>query len=100
MLVEITKRLVELYKPDRVYLFGSMARGTNGPDSDYDILVVVHDDAPGRLRKSGPAYQKLWGVAASVDVLVCTRSYFDSRLHLKASLPSVVEDEGELLYAA
>ena len=39
------------YDPERVYLFGSAARGEMGPDSDYDIMLVVPDDAePERLR--------------------------------------------------
>jgi hypothetical protein len=34
------------------------------------------------------------------DVLVWTGNEFDKRLHLKASLPSTVVEEGMLLYAA
>jgi len=40
-LAEIVRRLVEAYQPAKVYLFGSKARGDAGPDSDYDIMVVV-----------------------------------------------------------
>ncbi len=32
-------------RPVEVWLFGSRARGTCGPDSDWDLLVVVPDDA-------------------------------------------------------
>ena len=31
---EMTRRLVEFYRPVRIYLFGSEARGEAGPDSD------------------------------------------------------------------
>ena len=41
---EITRRLVEFYRPVRIYLFGSEARGDADPDSDLDFLVVVPDD--------------------------------------------------------
>ncbi len=41
---EITRRLVEFYRPVRIYLFDSEARGDAGPDSDLDFLVVVPDD--------------------------------------------------------
>ena len=40
---EMTRRLVEFSRPDRIYLFGSEARGEAGPDSDLDFLVVVPD---------------------------------------------------------
>ncbi|HAM59033.1 MAG TPA: hypothetical protein DCQ64_27910 [Candidatus Rokubacteria bacterium] len=42
----MTRRLVATYRPERIFLFGSRARGTAGPDSDYDLLVVVPDDVP------------------------------------------------------
>jgi len=49
---EIVRRLVELYRPERIYLFGSSARGTAGPDSDYDFMVVVPDDTPREVRET------------------------------------------------
>jgi predicted nucleotidyltransferase len=42
---EIVRRLVDAYQPERIYLFGSWARGEQNADSDYDLLVVVPDDA-------------------------------------------------------
>ena len=36
-----TQRLVALFSPERVILFGSLARGTSTWDSDADILVVM-----------------------------------------------------------
>ena len=36
-LAEIVRRLAEAYQPERIYLFGSKARGDEGPDSDYDL---------------------------------------------------------------
>ena len=99
-LAEIVRRLVEAYQPERVYLFGSKARGDAGPDSDYDIMLVVPDSASPERRRSRLAYERLWGTGTAADVLVWTRSAFESRVHLKASLPAVVLREGRLLYAA
>ena len=45
-LSEIVRRLVDAYCPERIYLFGSRARGDAGAGSDYDLLLVVPDDAP------------------------------------------------------
>ncbi len=99
-LFEVVRRLVEAYRPQRIYLFGPVARGDAGPDSDYDIMVVVPDDAPVELRRSRAAYEVLWGTGVASDVLVWTSSQFDSRLHLAASLPATVVREGRLLHAA
>lgn len=99
-LAEIVRRLVEAFQPERIYLFGSMARGEAGPDSDYDLLIVVPDDAPPELRDAGIAYRVLWGMGSAVDAVVCRSGWFFERMHLKASLPGTVLREGKLLHAA
>jgi excisionase family DNA binding protein len=100
ILAEIVRRLVDAYQPDRVYLFGSAARGEAGPDSDYDIVLVVPDDAPEHRLRARQAYQVLWGLGAAVDVVVWRRSAFDARSTVPTSLPAVVLREGVLLHAA
>jgi predicted nucleotidyltransferase len=96
----IVDRLVETYHPRRIYLFGSAGRGDATADSDYDLMVLVPDDMPPALRDSGRAYRALWRLGAAVDVLVWPWTDFESRLHLRASLPAAIEREGKLLYAA
>ncbi len=71
-----------------------------GPDSDYDILVVVRDDAPAERRRSRLAYEVLWGAGAAADVLVWSLGQFESRVHVASSLPATVIREGKLLHAA
>lgn len=100
VLDEIVRRLVEAYEPERIYLFGSKARGDTGADSDYDLMLVVPDDAREELRRSRLAYEVLRGTGVAADVLVCTHSYFEDRLHLRASLPATIIREGRLVHAA
>ena len=100
VLAEVVRRLQELYHPEQIYLFGSTARGESGPDSDYDLMVVVPDSTPVALRDSGRAYKAIWRLGVATDVLVWTRSDFEERLPLKASLPSTIAREGKLLYAS
>ena len=38
---EMVRRIVDQFHPDQVILFGSHARGTAGPDSDVDLMVVM-----------------------------------------------------------
>ena len=40
ILTEIVQRLTSAFHPERIYLFGSVARGEAGPHSDYDLLMV------------------------------------------------------------
>ena len=100
VLETIVNRLVDAYQPERIYLFGSLARGDASRDSDYDLMVVVSDDVPAEMRRSRRGYEALCGTGAAADVLVWTRSAFDVRLKLRASLPSAIAREGRLLYAA
>jgi len=100
VLAEVVKRLVEAYRPLQIYLFGSAARGDAGPDSDYDFMVVVADEAPPELQDCDLAYRVLRGLRIAKDILVWRRTEFDKRLHLKASLPSTIVREGKLLHAA
>lgn len=97
---EVVRRLVEAYRPERIYLFGSRARGDAAPDSDYDLLLVVPDDAPPEHIRSRLAYEQLWETGTAADVLVWRRTPFESRLHLPASLPATILREGKLIHAA
>jgi predicted nucleotidyltransferase len=99
-LARIIRRLVTAYEPEQIFLFGSRARGDAGQDSDYDLLLVVPDHAPPERKRSKLAYRVLWGTGTAADVVVWTRSAFDSRIHLAASLPATVMREGKLLHAA
>lgn len=97
---EAVRRLVDFYKPERIYLFGSAARGELGPDSDLDFLVVVPDDCPQEVRFSGAIYQALRGIGVPIDVVPWGRSDFEGRQSVKASLPATVVREGKLVYDA
>jgi predicted nucleotidyltransferase len=43
---ELLDPVVAYFRPRRVILFGSAARGEAGPDSGIDLLVIVDDDTP------------------------------------------------------
>lgn len=96
----VIKRLVAAYRPDRIYLFGSQARGDADSDSDFDILILIPDDADEERKSSGRAIDALRGLDFPAEVHVMTAGYFDRRTHLKASLPGAVMREGMSIYDA
>ena len=49
-------RLVRALSPERIYLFGSQARGDANYDSDYDLLVVVPASEHPRYVREQAAY--------------------------------------------
>lgn len=98
---EITRQLITYYQPDRIYLFGSSARGDFGTDSDLDFCVVLPDDSPDELLSSGEIYRFLRGAGYPKDVIPWRKSDFEARAaHVVTSLPATVVREGVLLYDA
>ncbi len=99
LLAEVVGRLAEAYTPERIYLFGSKARGEGGPDSDYDLLVVVGTSGEPPYRRAQRAQEILWGIWAAADVLVLTREEFEAGRSVPTSLAATVLAEGRCLYA-
>ena len=59
------------YRPAKVILFGSQARGDARPDSDVDLLVVFDDDLDRRDRRIG-IRRLLHDMPFAKDVLVAS----------------------------
>ena len=76
---EITRRLVEYYQPERIYLFGSVARGDDGRDSDLDFCAVVPDEIPAEKLPGGEVYSFVSGTGHEKDIVHWRRSDFDLR---------------------
>jgi predicted nucleotidyltransferase len=98
LLKEIVNRLVQGLHPERIYLFGSQARGQERESSDIDLLVVVPDSDLPRHRREALSYDLLWGLTVPVDVIVLTRAEFQRASRVKTSLASTVQAEGEVLH--
>jgi predicted nucleotidyltransferase len=98
LLTEIVRRLVTSFHPERIYLFGSRARGEAGQESDFDLAVIVPDSSLPRHRRDQEAFRALIGVGASKDIVVFTREEFDRKRTVVCSLPATIEREGLLLY--
>lgn len=98
VLSESVRRLRQSIPAERIYLFGSQARGDANEDSDYDFLVVVNDSPLPRYKREQQAFRALWGLGVAKDVLVLTRKEFDEGLVVVSSLPATVVREGRLLY--
>jgi predicted nucleotidyltransferase len=71
-------RLVSSWRPRDIWLFGSRARGTAVPDSDWDILLVVPDElAPPGFDDPMTVWKVKQGTGVRADVLVCRASEFE-----------------------
>ncbi|MHB8068175.1 MAG: nucleotidyltransferase domain-containing protein [Desulfobaccales bacterium] len=100
VLAEIVSRLVEAFKPEAIYLYGSRVRGEAREDSDYDLLMVVSTSTLPRYRRDQEAFRTLCGLGVSKEVIVLTREEFETKRTVICSLAATVTREGMLLYAA
>lgn len=99
ILEEMVRRLVTAFHPDYIYLYGSRARGEAGPDSDYDLMLVVSSSLAPRYRRDQQAFRALCGLGVSKEVIVFTRAELEAGRKVICSLPATVLWEGRLLYA-
>jgi predicted nucleotidyltransferase len=98
LLEEATRRLVDEFKPDAIYLFGSHAWGMPTRDSDLDFFVVVPHSNEQPIQRAQRAHGCLSELPASKDVIVLTRAEVDRVKHLRASLSHQVLHRGRKLY--
>ncbi|MCK4353016.1 nucleotidyltransferase domain-containing protein [candidate division WOR-3 bacterium] len=94
---KIIKRIVEEVDPDKIILFGSRARSENKKWSDYDICVLKKD-VEHRRKLAQQIYRKLFGVDASVDVIVETPEKFDKLKDKWFLVYSEIAKYGETVY--
>jgi predicted nucleotidyltransferase len=96
---EVTRRIVQVAKPQRVLLFGSAAQGRMTKDSDLDILVIVRGPTH-RRRLAQNIYRNLHGIAIGVDVIVVTEEDLQKYGQRAGLIIMPAIREGRLLYEA
>jgi len=98
LLREIVDRLARGLQPERIYLFGSQARGMADEKSDIDLLIVVPDSDLPRHQREAFSYDLLWGLPTPVDLIVLTRDEFQRASQVKTSLATRAQIEGQVVY--
>lgn len=95
---KMVNRIVRQFHPERIILFGSQARGDAGPDSDVDLLVVMHvNGSP--LDKSVEIRVALHDIRVPKDIIVTTPEEFAWRQDVVGTIEYPAVKEGKVLYA-
>jgi len=94
---EIARRIVEAFRPRRIVMFGSRARGDTHPDSDLDLMVEMEtDDTPAQRAR---AIDALFGLRRwAMDLVVYTPREVEQQRQYRNSLIRMIEAEGRVLY--
>ena len=90
--------IVDRVRPELILLFGSRARGEAHEDSDYDLMLVVHDGEDAESSRTA-AYEARFRLGISADILACTASQYLRRQNDPGFLEWLVAREGRVLYS-
>lgn len=96
-IAEMVRRIVERFHPERIVLFGSHARGTAGPHSDVDLLVVMEPHGSKRQR-AVEIHGLLAGMGVPKDVIVVTPEEFDAYRDAPGTVIRTAWQEGKILH--
>jgi predicted nucleotidyltransferase len=88
--------LVAYFDPRKIILFGSRAQGEPGPDSDWDPLVVLDDEAPPDKVTLRAGYEAARGYLLAADVIPCRRGWFER--DVVNSLRWIADTQGVVVY--
>lgn len=97
ILSEAARRIVEEFRPRRIILFGSQARGTSDHRSDVDLLVIL-DEVSDVKTVTVAIDRSLWDLPIARDVVVMTPSQFERDRHIPGTIARPASMEGRVLY--
>jgi predicted nucleotidyltransferase len=90
-------RIVRMFHPDRVILFGSHARGQAGPDSDVDLLVVMPVEGSRRDKRIAIG-ASLADFGVPLDIVLSTPQELEGRWRIPGTIERPAMLEGKVLY--
>jgi len=95
---EMARRIVERFHPDKIILYGSHARGTAGPDSDVDLLIVMNAERSNR-EMAVEIGVELQDIRLPKDIIVVRPEAFEWRRNVVGTIEWPAAREGKVLYA-
>jgi predicted nucleotidyltransferase len=94
----LVERIVTRLSPEQIWLFGSRAEGRARPDSDYDLLAVLPDDAPAEALDLVKAWELTCGLGVPADLVPCTRTDFEEEKDEVGTLARAAFHRGRCIY--
>ncbi|MGE5376205.1 MAG: nucleotidyltransferase domain-containing protein [Bacteroidota bacterium] len=93
---QVVEQIVEMFKPQKIILFGSYARGNPRPESDVDLLVVM--DTSLKESKQSLEIRRYLDVMFGLDLIVHTPNRLKERVDMGDWFLRDVLNEGKVLY--
>lgn len=89
---QVVQQIVEQFKPQKIILFGSYARGNPRPESDVDLLVVMETPV------TSLEIRRHLGVMFGLDLIVYSPQRLQERVDMSDWFIRDILREGKLLY--
>lgn len=93
------RRVVEAFHPKRIVVFGSVARGEAGPDSDLDLFIEMESDLR-PVERGIEVRRVLRDVGFPMDIFVYTPAEVADARTRFGNLMTYIDTEGKVLYAS
>lgn len=99
LIQKIKERLVSVYDPNAIYLFGSRVWGEPDKASDLDILIVLDAYKKDRFATMSDGHKALVDLDIAKDILVYDQAQFEELAASEESLCARVKQKGKKIYA-
>lgn len=94
---EIVNKIATGYKPEKIILFGSYAKGNPDEDSDIDLVIIKDSELP-RPQRTMQVRKLIYGSMVPIDLIVFTPKEVAESKNNKYSFISNVLKSGIILY--
>ncbi len=100
ILEKIVKRLINIYNPIEIYLYGSYAWGNPGRYSDIDFYIIINESNLNNADRIRLGLSQLTDLNISADLLVYTKDEIENRINHPSTLAYKAINKGIKLYEA
>lgn len=96
---EAINRLVKVYEPLQVYLYGDYAWGKPDDDSHLDVLVLIESSHEEAYKRGYPAFEALLGLKIPKNIVILTQNEFEKYSQDESSDFYKIKTKGKVVYA-
>lgn len=106
-LEKIISTIIEIIDVDKIYIFGSYARGEATEDSDIDMYIIVKEEENINTRNKynnilvkikNNLYNNNVYPKGGLDLLLNDNKEFDNKKKINGNIEYIVNKEGVLIY--
>lgn len=95
---KLKRNIVKSYNPEKIILFGSLAWGKVGPDSDIDLMIIKKTKKDYFNRGTEFVKRVNTRINAPKDIIIFTPEEIKKRLSIEDNFIEKIINNGKILY--